>query len=57
LLWLGIPRLCWIGMERADTLGIPKLCWIGMERVDTLVSFLTLQEMFSVFPHLVWWWL
>jgi hypothetical protein len=22
------------------------LCWIGMQRVETLVSFLTLEEMF-----------
>jgi hypothetical protein len=30
-------------------LGIPRLCWIRVERVDTLVSFLTLEEMVTVF--------
>jgi hypothetical protein len=35
-------------------LEIPRLCWIRVERVHTLVSFLTLEGMFSVFPHLVW---
>jgi hypothetical protein len=33
-------------------LGIPRLCWIGVVRMDTLVIFVTLEEMASVFPHL-----
>jgi hypothetical protein len=33
--------------------GIPRLCWIRVERVDTLVLFLTLEGLFSFFPHLV----
>jgi hypothetical protein len=31
-------------------LGIVRLCWIGVGRVGTLVSFLTLGETVSVFP-------
>jgi hypothetical protein len=34
-------------------LGIPKLCWIRVEKMDTLVLFLQLEEMISVFPCLV----
>jgi hypothetical protein len=38
-------------------IGIPGLCWIGVGTVDILVSFLTLGEMVSVYPHIVWCWL
>jgi hypothetical protein len=31
-------------------LGIPRLCWIGVGSMGTLVSFLTLGEVFSAFP-------
>jgi hypothetical protein len=37
--------------------GIPILCWKRVERLDTLFSFLTLEKMVSIFPHLVWFWL
>jgi hypothetical protein len=33
--------------------GIPNLHWIRLERVDNLMSFFSLEEMFSVFPHVV----
>jgi uncharacterized membrane protein len=33
-------------------LGIPKLCWVRVRKDP--VSFLTLEEMVSVFDHLVW---
>jgi hypothetical protein len=32
-------------------LAIPGVCWIGLGRVGIFVSFLTLEEMVSVFPH------
>jgi hypothetical protein len=43
LLFLLLALLLW--------LGIPGLCWIGVRRRDIPVSFLTLREMVSVFPH------
>jgi hypothetical protein len=42
-------------------LRIPRLCWIGVRKVDTLVSFLTLVELFQFFPinlgQNLWCWL
>ena len=32
-------------------LGLPKLCWIKLSRVDIFVSFLILEEMLSPFHH------
>jgi hypothetical protein len=34
-------------------LGIPRVCWIRVERVVTIVSSLTLEKIVSVFPHLL----
>jgi hypothetical protein len=34
-------------------LGVQRLCQIRVERMDTLASFLTLEEMISIVPHLV----
>jgi hypothetical protein len=38
-------------------LGIPRLCWIRVERVGLIVLFLTLGEILSVFSYYVWCWL
>ena len=35
-------------------LELPKLCWVTVAREDILVLFLTLQEMLSVFHHWEW---
>ena len=43
LLFLFLLLLLW--------LKLPKLCWIVVVRVGTLVLFLTLGEMFSIFCH------
>jgi hypothetical protein len=38
-------------------LEIPGLYWIKCGRGNTLIFFLILEEIISVFPHLVWYWL
>jgi hypothetical protein len=38
-------------------LRIPKLYWIGVEKADSLVLFLTFMGMVSVILYLVWCWL
>ena len=46
LLFLFLLWLLW--------LGLPKLCWIIVARVDILILFLILEEMLSVFHHWDW---